>query len=83
MLAIMPTGHYHPSVPLDATDDIKNAANKYWQERVLPFIQETIKSFRQVAPAAHIVELDTPYHRVFLAKEDETVQAIFDFLPTT
>lgn len=83
ILAITPVGHYHPGVPLDTSEDIQKAANKYWQERVLPFIQETIKSFRQSAPTAHIVELDTPNHRVFLAKEDETVRAIFDFLPTT
>ena len=83
MLAIFPIGHYHPSVPLNVSDEIQKAANKYWQERVLPFIQETIKSFRQTAPKAHIVELDTPYHRIFLAREDETVGAIFDFLPTT
>lgn len=75
--------HYHPNVPLDASDDIQKIANKYWQERVLPFIQETIKSFCQTAPKARVVELDTPNHRTFMAKEDETVEAIFDFLSTT
>lgn len=83
MLAIMPMGQYHPDVTLDASDDIQKIADKYWQERVLPFIQETIKSFCQTAPKARVVELDTPNHRAFMAKEDETVEAIFDFLSTT
>ena len=83
ILAITPVGDYHPNVPLDASDDIQMAANKFWQERVVPFIQEEIKTFRQSTPAVRTVELDSPNHRVFLAKEDETVQAISDFLITT
>lgn len=82
MLAITPVGRYHPHVPLDGSDEIQKAADSYWQERVLPFMQETIRSFRQSTPSVHIIELDTPNHRVFLAKEDETVHAIFDFLST-
>jgi len=83
ILAIMPVGHYHPHVPVDASYDIQQKADKYWQEKVLPFTQEKINSFRQTAPEAKVVELDTPIHRIFTAKEDETVEAIFNFLPTT
>lgn len=80
MLAIVPDGETHQSIPLDATDELKQAANRYWQERLLPWIRQRTEVFRQAAPTARVVKLDSPYHHVYIAEEDETVGAILDFL---
>jgi len=80
MLAIVPDGGYHQSVPLDASDELRRAADQYWQEKLLPWIRQRTEIFRQAAPTARVVELDSPYHHIFIAQEDETVRAIIDFL---
>jgi pimeloyl-ACP methyl ester carboxylesterase len=79
MLAIVPDGDFHQAVPLDATEEFKLAANRYWDKKLLPWIRQRTAAFRQAAPAACIVELDSPYHHIFLAEEDRTLQAINDF----
>ncbi len=79
MPAIVPDGDYHQAVPLDATEEFKLAANRYWDKKLLPWIRQRTAAFRQAAPAACIVELDSPYHHIFLAEEDRTLQAINDF----
>ena len=80
MLAIVPDGGYHQSVPLNATDEVRQAANRYWQKKILPWIRQRTAVFLQSAPAARVVRLDTPCHHIFLAAEDDTVAAITDFL---
>lgn len=80
MLAVVPNGNYHPGVPLDAPDELRYAADKYWGEKLLPWIQQRTEAFHQAAPTSHIVEIDSPNHRIFIAKEDETLKAIFNFL---
>ena len=79
MLAIVPDGNFHQGVPLDATEEFRLAADRYWEEKLLPWIRQRTQAFRQAAPAARIVELDSPYHHIFLAEEDRTLQAITDF----
>lgn len=80
MLAIVPDGNYHQSVPLDAKDELRRAANYYWQEKILPWIRQRTAIFLQAAPTARVVELDSPYHHIFIAEEDKTAVAIQDFL---
>lgn len=80
MLAIVPDGNTHQSVPLDATDELRRAADLYWADKILPWIRQRTAVFRQAAPTARVVELDTPSHHIFIAREDETVAAIHDFL---
>ena len=80
MLAIVPDGNFHQGVPLDATDELRRAADRYWEEKLLPWIRQRTKAFRQAVPTACVVELDSPCHHIFIAKEDETVKAINDFL---
>jgi pimeloyl-ACP methyl ester carboxylesterase len=80
MLAIVPDGNYHQGVPLDATDELRRAADRYWAEKIRPWIRLRTAVFRQAVPTSRIVELDTPSHHIFIAKEDETVKAIDEFL---
>jgi pimeloyl-ACP methyl ester carboxylesterase len=80
MLAIVPDGRFHQGVPLDATDELRRAADRYWEEKLLPWIRQRTEAFRQAAPTARVVELDSPYHHIFIAEEDETAKAINDFL---
>ena len=80
ILAIVPGGDFHQSVPLDATDRVRRAADQYWRERILPWIRQRTAVFLQAAPTAHVVELDSPYHHIFIAEEDKTLGAINDFL---
>jgi pimeloyl-ACP methyl ester carboxylesterase len=80
MLAIVPDGNYHQGVALDATGEFRLAADRYWQETLLPWIRQRTAAFRQAAPTSRVVELDSPYHHIFLAEEERTLQAINDFL---
>jgi pimeloyl-ACP methyl ester carboxylesterase len=79
-LAIVPDGDYHPSVPLDATDELQRAADRYWRDVMRPWIRQRTAAFRQAAPGARVVELDSPHHYIYIAEEDATVEAILDFL---
>jgi pimeloyl-ACP methyl ester carboxylesterase len=80
-LAIVPDGlHPNPHVPLGATDELQQAADRYWKDKLLPWIQQRTEVFRQLAPSARIVELDTPHHHIFIAKEEETAKEITEFL---
>ena len=79
-LAIVPNGDYHPGVPLDAADELRQAADEYWRGVLLPWIRRRTETFRQDVPKARIVELDTPHHHLHIAREPETVEAIEDFL---
>jgi pimeloyl-ACP methyl ester carboxylesterase len=80
MLAIVPDGHYHQGVPPEATEAFRLAADRYWQEVLLPWIRQRTAAFRQAAPTARVVELDSPYHHIYIAEEDQTLQAILEFL---
>ena len=80
MLAIVPDGDYHQGVPLDATEDLRLAADRYWQETLLPWLRQRTATFHQAAPTARVVELDSPYHHIYIAEEDRTLQAINDFV---
>ena len=80
MLAIVPDGSYHQGVPLDAKEELRLAADRYWQQVLLPWIRQRTAVFCRAAPTARIIELDSPYHHIFLAEEDQTLHAINDFL---
>jgi pimeloyl-ACP methyl ester carboxylesterase len=80
MMALVPDGRYHQGVPLDATEELRQAADRYWQERILPWLRQRTEAFRQAAPRARVVALDSPYHHIYLAEEDEALRAILDFL---
>lgn len=78
-LAIVPDGEFHPGVPPDASAELQQAADEYWRAVLLPWIRLRTETFRNAAPAARIVELDTPHHHLFLAQEHETVEAMEGF----
>jgi pimeloyl-ACP methyl ester carboxylesterase len=79
MLAIVPDGAYHQAVPLDAPDDLRRAADRYWLETLLPWIRQRTKEFQRAAPEARVVALDSPFHHIFIAEEDKTAEAINEF----
>ncbi len=79
-LALVLGGTEHPFLPRDATKELTRAANAYYAARFVPRIKRRTELFRQTAPGATIIELDTSNHTIFVAKEDETVEAIFGFL---
>lgn len=80
MLAIVPDGEFHHGLPPDAPPELRQAADRYWLDNIRPWIRHRTVLFRQAAPGARIVELDAPNHLIFIAKEDETVSAIQDFV---
>ncbi len=80
MLAIVPAGSSHPLLPPDASDELRRAATAYRLDESLPWIQRRTRLFREAVPGARVVELDTSNHTIFVAREAETVQAIFEFL---
>lgn len=79
-LAIMPVGTTHPFLQPDAPDALRRSANSYYAETRLPRIKRRTDLFRQAVPDARIIELDTSNHTIFVAREDETVDAILSFL---
>jgi hypothetical protein len=80
MLAIVPGGDFHHGLPLDATNELRQAADQYWVATYVPWLRQRTEVFRQAAPTARVVELDAPHHLIFIAKEDETVEAINSFM---
>lgn len=80
MLAIVPDGETHPGVPLDATGALRQAADAFWNQVLHPWIRQRTEAFRQSAPAARILELDSPHHHIFIAKEAGTLEAIEAFI---
>jgi pimeloyl-ACP methyl ester carboxylesterase len=79
MLAIVPDGDYHQGVPLDATEEFRLAADRYWDEVLRPWIRQRTAAVLQAALTARVVELDSPYHHIYIAEEDRTLQAVHDF----
>ncbi|MCH7698376.1 MAG: alpha/beta hydrolase [Chloroflexi bacterium] len=79
-LAIVLGGQTNPFLPPDTPEVLERSANTYYVEKFRPWLQRRTGLFREAAPNARIVELDTSNHTLFVAKEDETVEAIFDFL---
>ena len=80
MLAIVPDGSFHPGVPLDAPDELRQAADQYWRQKLLPWIRQRTETFRRAVPSARVVKLDSPHHHISLAEQDVTVKAITGFL---
>lgn len=79
-LAIVLGGTTNPYLVPDASAELVRSANTYYVEQFRPWLQRRIDLFREAAPDARIVELDTSNHTLFVAKEDETVEAMLDFL---
>jgi pimeloyl-ACP methyl ester carboxylesterase len=79
-LALVPGGSTHPFLRPDESGELRDAANAYYRERYVPRARRRTALFREAVPSAVVVELDTSNHTVFVAKEDETLEAIFDFL---
>lgn len=79
-LALVPDGATHPFLPPDAPPETVEASNAFYAQQVLPWLRRRTALFRQQVPTARVVELDTSNHHVFIAREDETVAAVLDFL---
>jgi pimeloyl-ACP methyl ester carboxylesterase len=80
MLAVVPDGDFHQAVPTDADDDLRRAADAFWLETLRPWLRQRTAVFRQTSPSAQIVELDSPFHHIFIAEEEAVAAAIIDFL---
>lgn len=80
MMALVPAGSYHQGVPAGATEELAQAADRYWRAKIVPWVRQRTEAFRQAAPSARVVLLDSPYHHIFLAEKDQTVRAIVDFV---
>jgi pimeloyl-ACP methyl ester carboxylesterase len=79
-LALVLGGTTHPFLPPGAPKDLEVAANAYYRDHFVPRIKRRTELFREAVPDATIIELDTSNHTIFIAKEDETVEAILEFL---
>ena len=79
-LAFVLAGTRNPLVPPEASEELERAANTHYVENSLPWKRRGTDLFREAAPDARVIELDSSNHAIFIAKEDETVEAIFEFL---
>ncbi len=79
-LALVLGGTTHPFLPPGASDELARAANAYYVESFVPRIRRRTDLFREAAPDATVIELGTSNHTIFVAREDETIEAIFEFL---
>ena len=48
-LAIVPAGNTHQGVPDDTTNELRQAVDRYWREKHLPWIQKRSAEFLAVA----------------------------------
>jgi pimeloyl-ACP methyl ester carboxylesterase len=80
VLAVVPDGDFHQGVPAAAGDELRRAADAFWLETLRPWLRQRTAVFRQAAPSAQVVELDSPYHHIFIAEEEAVAAAIIDFL---
>ena len=79
-LALVLGGRNNPFLPPNAPAELERTANAYYVETFLPWVQRRTGLFREAVPDARVIELDTSNHTIFVAKEDETVEAILDFV---
>jgi hypothetical protein len=79
-LALVLGGRNNPFLPPNAPAELERSANAYYVETFRPWLQRRTDLFREAVPDARVIELDTSNHTIFVAKEDETVDAILDFL---
>jgi hypothetical protein len=80
MLAVVPNGKFHPGFPIGTDDELRRIADEYWLKISLPWLQQRTAVFRQMAPDATIIGIESPEHRIYLAAEDDTLQAMDEFL---
>jgi pimeloyl-ACP methyl ester carboxylesterase len=79
-LALVLGGREHPFLPPDASEELMQKGNTYYEENFVPRIRQRTQLFQEAVPDARIIELDTSNHMLFIAEEDATYQAIVDFL---
>jgi hypothetical protein len=80
MLAIVPDGDFNPSTPLDASEELRMAADQFWMDTMLPWIRARTAAYQQEAPHARIINLDSPNHHIFIDRVDEVVDAMGELL---
>jgi len=79
-LALVLGGTTNPFLPADAPPELTVRANDYYTRQVRPRIERRTSLFADAVTDARIVELDTSNHTLFIAREDETVAAMNEFL---
>jgi len=70
----------HPAVPETATDELREQANRYWQQVIVPFERRSIERFRTEVAKGTVIELPDATHYCFIDRKDEVVQAMRQFL---
>jgi pimeloyl-ACP methyl ester carboxylesterase len=79
-LALVLGGHEHPFLPPDASEELRQAGNTYYEQSFVPRIRQRTQLFRDAVPDARVIELNTSNHTLFIAEEDATHEALIDFL---
>lgn len=70
----------HPAVPETATDELREQANRYWQQVIVPWHRRSIERFRTEVAKGTVIELPDANHYCFIDRKDEVVQAMRQFL---
>ena len=79
-LALVLGGRTNPFLLPNAPEALARDANSYYIETFLRWVQRRTDLFQEAVPDARVVELDTSNHTIFVAKEDDTVNAMLNFL---
>lgn len=70
----------HPRLPKDASSELVEAANAYWQNTVHGWIRENEERLQRAVKHSVVVEVRGVGHYLFLDKEEEVAEQIKRFL---
>lgn len=68
-----------PPVPPNASEEVRQRANEYWQTRWLPTVRQMIAKFRRESVAGRVVILDNASHYMFRDREADVLREMNEF----
>ena len=68
-----------PPVPPQASQEMRQRAEAYWQTKWLPTVRQMIEKFRREAPRGRVVVLENASHYLFQDRETDVVREMTAF----
>jgi len=79
-LAFYALSDTHPGIPGEADAQVREEAEKFWTEVILPWRRAAIDRFLREAKLAQVIELPGASHYVFIDRLEQVVSAMRRFL---
>jgi pimeloyl-ACP methyl ester carboxylesterase len=82
-LAIYGVQDRSPSMPKNASDELRQRIDDYWRTKWTPMIRRTAEKFRREVPNSQVVVLENAGHYFFRDREEEVVRHMERFFAFT